>query len=59
MTAPWMPKAAALLRDRKVFPMSGLRGMIIVARERDDTEAADLYRAEIARRRAEDKQARS
>lgn len=59
MTAPWIPKAAALLRDRKVFPTSALRGLIIVARELDDTEATDLYRAEIARRRAEDKQAHS
>ncbi|KAB1658994.1 hypothetical protein [Pseudoclavibacter sp. CFCC 11306] len=59
MIADWISKAEALLRDRETFPTSGLRGMIKVARERDDTEAVDLYRAELARRRAEDKQVRS
>ncbi|KAB1647489.1 hypothetical protein F8O06_02815 [Pseudoclavibacter sp. CFCC 14310] len=58
MTADWIPKAEAALRDRKVFPTSGLRGMIKVAREAGDTVAVDLYRAEISRRRAEDKQAK-
>jgi hypothetical protein len=55
----WQTKAAALLRDRGEFPTSGLRGMVKVAERDGNEEMAELYRAEIARRRAEDKQAHS
>lgn len=56
MTADWIPRAEALLRDEQTFPTSGLRGMIEVAREHGDVDFEALYRAELARRRATRKQ---
>lgn len=47
----WQARAAKLVSNREHYTDSNLRGMAKIAQTKNNTAMADIYRAELARRR--------
>lgn len=47
----WQERAAAIITDEGAYSDYALRGMVKAATADDDPEMADIYRAELKRRR--------
>jgi hypothetical protein len=47
----WQERAAAIITDEQTYSDHALRGMLKVTHAQDDDALADIYRAELKRRR--------